>query len=303
VLARDVRLVESFWVYPQEDLMTFFRSIATDLRDQTPIFLVGFTASPPFRDTLQAASLYRGRLDWFDHHDWPPEDLGALREALGAEHVHVSPGGDSSLAAVIGGRTRRSRFSDKLVELVTGRFSQHDYERWGRWWWHHVQEIASRRGDRKSDLEPLLAGRPSDLARQVAQRPEPPLPPELAYVAERDFRLVHFAGFVMVVLEVPPELDLHLCARIARERYEAQLSLASRPGEELIVLGGDDSRARRGLDLGSMTEHLATKHDWIEALPDDDHVARMRVRGLHDEPGRFDELITEIAMGRSIVEG
>jgi hypothetical protein len=29
----------------------------------------------------------------------------------------------------------------------------------------------------------------------------------------------------------------------------------------------------------------------------------MRVHRLHEEPGRFDELITEIAMGRSIVEG
>ena len=36
---------------------------------------------------------------------------------------------------------------------------------------------------------------------------------------------------------------------------------------------------------------------------DDDHVARMRVHGLHRAPGRLDELIAEIAMGRSIVEG
>jgi hypothetical protein len=303
VLARDVRLVESFWVYPQEDLMTFFRSVATDLREDTPMFLVGFAASPPTRDTLQAASLYRGRLDWFDHHDWPPEDLVALRETLGAEHVHVQPGAESSLAAVIAGRTRRSRFSDKLVELITGRFSQHDYERWGRWWWRRAYDIAARRGDRRLDVEPLLAGRPSDLAREVARSSEPPLPPELSYVSGRDFRLVHFGGLVMVVLDVAPELDLHLSARIARERYQAHLSLAMSPDRELVVLSGDDTRFKRGLDLGGVTAHLAAKHRWIEALADDDHVARMRVHGLHREPGRLDELITEIAMGRSIVEG
>ena len=138
LLARDVRLVESFWVYPQEDLMTFFRSVATDLREETPIFLVGFTASPPARDTLQAASLYRGRLHWFDHHPWPPEDLVALKEAIGDDAVHIVPGGESSLATVIAERTRRSRFSDKLVELATGRFTQHDFERWGRVWWHRA---------------------------------------------------------------------------------------------------------------------------------------------------------------------
>jgi hypothetical protein len=303
VLARDVRLVESFWVYPQSDLMTFFRSVATDLRDETPMFLVGFAASPPARDTLQAASLYRGRLDWFDHHDWPPEDLVALRETLGADHVHVQPGAESSLAAVIAQRTRRSRFSDKLVELITGRFSQHDYERWGRYWWHRAGEIAARSGDRRADVEPLLAGRPSDLARDAVRAAEPPLPPELSYVSGRDFRLVHFGGLAMVVLEAPPELDLHLCARIARERYQSHLSLAMSPHRELVVLGGDETRFKRGLDLGGVTAHLAAKHRWIEALADDDHVARMRVHGLHREPGRLDELITEIAMGRSIVEG
>jgi hypothetical protein len=78
LLARDLRLVEGIWVYPQDELMTFFRGVATDLNEATPIYLVGFTASPA-RDTLQAASLYRDRLFWFDHHTWPPEDLEGLR--------------------------------------------------------------------------------------------------------------------------------------------------------------------------------------------------------------------------------
>jgi len=304
VLARDVRLVEGFWVYPQGDLMTFFRSVATDLNEQTPVFLVGFAASPPARDTLQSASLYRGRLDWFDHHDWPPEDLESLRATLGEDHVHVQPGAESSLAAVIAQRSRRSRFSDKLMELATGRFTQHDYERWGRWWWHRLGEIAEQHGDRKNDVAPLLAGRPSDLAKDVARAEEPPLPPELAYVSERDFRLVHCGGGLsMVVVEVPENLDLHLCARIARERYDAELSLATAPGRDLVVWSADDSRTKRSLDLGGLAAHLANKHAWVEALSDDDHVARVRVQGLHSRADRLDDLIREIAMGRSIVEG
>ena len=63
LLARDVRLVEGFWIYPQEDLMTFFRGVATDLRDDTPIWVVGFRAHPA-RDSLQAASLH-----------WEPDEL------------------------------------------------------------------------------------------------------------------------------------------------------------------------------------------------------------------------------------
>ena len=82
LLARDIRQIEGFWVYPQSELMTFFRGVATDFRRDIPIQLIGFVARP-VRDTIQAASLYSGRLIWYDHHDWPPEDLESL-ESWGA---------------------------------------------------------------------------------------------------------------------------------------------------------------------------------------------------------------------------
>jgi hypothetical protein len=306
LLARDHRLIEGFWVFPQHELMTFFRSIATDLREETPIQLVGFR---PAHDALQAAALYGDRLAWFDHHDWPPEDLERLRQSIGTDNVHVAAGAGSSLPMVVASQTRRSRFSDKLVELVTGRFSEHDFERWGRVWWHRLAQIAQRSGERRSDVDPLLIGRPSDLAREAAAVPPPPVPDEVSFVSQRDFRLVHFGGYTLVVVPVPPELDLHLAARVARERYGAELSLAlvrdeaGGIAEELIVLGGEEGRVRRSLDLGRMVDHLVAKHDWIERLPDGDHVARLRVRDLGARPERLDELIREIAMGRSILEG
>ncbi len=302
LLARDVRLLAGFWIYPQAELMTFFRSVATDRAEEAPIHLVGFTATPA-RDTIQAAALYRERLDWYDHHEWPPEDLEGLREAIGSENVHVCPGTESSLPAVLGVRTRRSRFSDKLVELVTGRFSQHDYERWGRLWWQRLQEIAGRSGDRRADVEPLLVGRPSDLALEAAAVPSPPVPPEVEYVSKLDFRLVHFGGYVLVVVPVSAELDLHLAARVARGRYAAELSLAFYEGGELFVLGADDVRGRRELDLGAMVDHLGAKHDWADALSDEDHVARVRIQRFAEHPERLEELIGDIAMGRSILEG
>jgi len=276
--------------------------VVTDFGNTTPIYLIGFTASPA-RETLQAASLYRGRLAWFDCRDWPPEDLGEMREVLGNENVHVTPGAESCLSDVLSLRERRSRFSDKIVELATGRFSQHDFERWGRLWWHRLGEIAQRTGDRRADIDALLVGRPSDLAKEAERVPAPEIPPEVAYVSERDFRLVHFHGFTLVVVPTPAELDLHLTARIARERYEAQVSVARFEGGDLVVLGADDSRSKHGLDLSSMLEHLASKHGWVQPLPGEDHVARLRIQDLAQHSERFDELISEIAMGRSILEG
>jgi hypothetical protein len=204
---------------------------------------------------------------------------------------------------VLARRARRSRFSDKLVELVTGRFTQHDYERWGRLWWMRLGEIAERTGERRADIDPLLVGRPSDLAREAATAPTPPLPREVEYLSQRDFRIVHFGGYSLVVVPTPAELDCQLAARIARERYDAPISLAFHEGEEIIMLGGEEGRGKRAFDLGGMVTYLASKHDWIDALPDEDHIARLRIRGRGTRPDRLEEVIGEIAMGRSILEG
>jgi len=302
LLARETRLVEGIWIYPQADLMTFFRGVATDLREDTPIFVIGFVASPA-RDALQAAALYRDRLTWFDHHGWPPEDLEGLRTAIGSDAVHVDPGAGGVLPLVLAYCSRRSRFSDKLVDLLTGRFSRHDYERWGRVWWWRLGQLTARPGERRSDLDGLIAGRPSDLAREASRAAVPPPPPEVEWIAGRDFRLVHFGGYALVRVPVPPEDDVQLAARIARERYAAQLSLAWRQGEESFALGADEATSRRALDLGGMVEHLAQKFAYVKALPDADHVARFRIEQAAGRPDRIDEVVSEIAMGRSILEG
>jgi hypothetical protein len=301
VLARDVRLLEGLWIYPQNELMGFFREVAVDLRDDVPVHVVGFAPSPAI-DVLQAASLYRSRLSWYDHHEWAPEDDVALKQALGTESVHHTPGAGSSLPAVLETCTRRSRFSDKLVDLATGRFTQHDYERWGRLWWWRLGRIAEKRGDVRADVSALLTGRPSDLAREAAHADTPPVPDEVAFVSSRDFRLVHFVGYGMVVADVDEGYDLHLVGRIARERYSAQLSLVRRAGSEYFVFAGEEVAGRRVLDFAALVDHLANKLDWVSALPNEDHVARLRIAGLAAHPGRLDEVIGEIAMGRSILE-
>jgi hypothetical protein len=301
LLARELRLVDGIWVYTQAELMSFFRGGATDLREETPIYVVGFTPSPA-RDVIQAAAIYAGRLTWIDHREWPPEDLGALKESLGEEQVWVAPGLGSCLPLMIEAFTRRSRFSDKLVDLAAGRFTEHDYERWGRVWWTRLDEIAHQSGSAMSALEPLLAGRPSDLAKEAELAELPPPPPEVEFVSNQDFRLVHFAGHRMVVLDVPAELDLNLAARIARERYVATLSLAVQADGEMIIVSGEEGVGRRTLDFGGLVSHLADKLEWVKSLPDHDHVTRFLIKGRVANPERLDEVIGEIVMGRSLLE-
>ena len=197
---------------------------------------------------------------------------------------------------------RRSRFTDKLVDLLNGSFSQHDWERWGRLWWHRLGDLGRRPGDHRSDLEPLLAGRPSDLAREASRITPPPLPAEVEFASSQDFRLVHFGGYGLIVADVPRDLDAALTARILRERFGAVLSLARNVGSETFVIGAEETGGRV-LDVSAMVDHLAEKLEWVEALPGGDHVARFRIRDLDRHPGRLDEAVAEIGMSRSILDG
>ena len=69
------------------------------------------------------------------------------------------------------------------------------------------------------------------------------------------------------------------------------------------MLGAEEAGGRRAMDLGSMVDHLGSKFEWATSLADADHVARLRVAGLDAHPERLDEVVSELAMGRSILEG
>lgn len=300
LLARESRRLQGIWVYPQEELMTFFRNIATDLGRNTPIYVVGFSAKP-VREVVQAASLYKGRLMWFDHHDWPPEDVGALEDALGEAYVQVRPNTFNSLPAVVDHCKRRNRFSERLVDLVSGRFTRYDFERWGFTWWSRLGELAQRGGELQAELEPLLRGRTSDLGSEAAHAPRPPRPEELDWAADCRFGLLHFGALALVSVELPRCLDLQFAVRALRERSGAAFSIARYQGSELFVLGSGEAFARRSLNLQAMAEHLEQKFLFVEALPAEDSATCIRIRGLNDE--RLQEVIAEIGMSRSLLEG
>jgi hypothetical protein len=52
-----------------------------------------------------------------------------------------------------------------------------------------------------------------------------------------------------------------------------------------------------------MVTHLAAKHTWIEVPPSEDFVSRIRIVDFASYPDRLNDVIGEIAMGRSILEG
>jgi spermidine/putrescine-binding protein len=100
-----------------------------DIADNVDVLVVGFSAQPRPKEVLDTVELFRGRLQWFDHHEWAIEDLVRLRAALGRDSIVIEEDASSPLGAVTEVTERRSRFTDKLVDLSARRLSETDMQK------------------------------------------------------------------------------------------------------------------------------------------------------------------------------
>ncbi len=296
VLARDRRSVVSFRICTQEGLMDFFRGPATDIPENTDVLLVGFTPHPHPTDTLNTAELFRGRLQWFDHHEWAIEDLERLREAIGDDAVLVVEGASGPLPAVARTTERRSRFTDKLVELSGRRLSEGDMEKWGYRVIGLIASMASRPGEYRAEIAPLLSGKAAELPKFESVYQD-----EIAWIEEHDARIVHFGEYQMAVVRVPPNLDAGEIARRVRLTTGARLSLSSREGEALLLLGCNEER--RPINVVGLADHVGAQVAWAHPRQGGDRVGRIEVDELQGNPERIDTLIVEMVRNRSVLHG
>ena len=296
VLARERRTVASFRVCTQEGLMDFFRGPATDIGENTDVLLVGFTCHPHPTDTLNTAELFRGRLRWLDHHDWAVEDLERLRRAIGEDATLIVEGAASSLAAVLRTAERRSRFTDKLVELSARRLSEPDMEKWGYRVMGLVEKMATKPGEYRNEISPVLSGKAGELPSFDSVYRD-----EAAWVEENDPRIVHFGEYQLAVVRVPKELDAGEVGRRVRMSTGARLSLSSREGENLLLIGCNEEK--RPINVLGLADHVGGRVSWAEAQLGGDRMGRIRVAELDRHPERIEALIGEIVRNRSILYG
>jgi hypothetical protein len=296
VLARERRHIVQFWVCRQEELMDFFRTGATDLSENVDVLLVGFTAQPVPKEVLQTVELYRGRIQWFDHHTWPIEDQELLREAIGREAIVLTEGAATPLAAVMGTAERRSRFTDKLIDFSSRRLSQNDMQKWGYRLFGLLQRLAETTGDHRQEIVPILAGKPASLpaAEDVCAE-------EIAWLERQDPRVVHFGEYQMVVVQVPEQLDAGEIARLARLQTGCRLSLANREGDETVLLTANEEK--RHINVQGLAEYLTGRLPWAEFRPGGDRGARLVLDDLPRHPERLELLISAIADHKSVLQG
>ncbi len=296
VLARDRRTIVSFRVAPQEGLMDFFKGPATDIADNVDVLVVGFSAQPRPKEVLDTAELFSGRLQWFDHHDWAIEDLVRLRAALGRESVVIEENASSPLGAVSEVTERRSRFTDKLVDLSARRLSEVDMEKWGSRVIALIKRMAQSPGEHRAEILSVLTGKPTDLpsAPDVYQA-------ETHWVEENDPRIVHFGEYQLAVARVPSELDPGEIGRRLRLRTGARLSLATREGDDLVVFSCNDEK--RPLNVAGLLDAVGNHQPWVMPKSGGDRIGRARIEGLPEHPERMEALIGEIVRHRSVLYG
>jgi hypothetical protein len=296
VLARDRRHLIFFYVCDQAELMDFFRGKATDLEENADLLLVGFTAQPLPREVIASAALYSGRLQWLDHHDWPIEDVEGLREAIGSESITFAEGASSSLVAVLETTERRSRFTDKLLDLCGRRLSESDMAKWGYRLMGLIRKMCEHSGDYRSEISPLLSGKPAELPEVDSVYAE-----EEGWLEGNDPRLVHFGEYQMTVLEVPAPLDAGEVSRRARLKTGARLSLTARQGDDMITLSCTEEK--RHVNVLSIVEHISTHMPWARVRPGGDRAGRFSIEELAQHPERLEAVIGEIVRHKSILYG
>ncbi len=296
VLARDRRTIVSFRVLPQEGLMDFFKGPATDIPDNVDVLVVGFTAQPRPKEVLDTAELFRGRLQWFDHHEWAIEDVERLRAALGRDSILIAEDAASPLAAVTEVTERRSRFTDKLVDLSARRLSEADMQKWGYRVMQLIQRMAQSPGEHRAEIVSVLAGKPTDLPSAVDVYGA-----ETRWVEEHDPRIVHFGEYQLAVCQVPRHLDAGEVGRRVRLRTGARLSLAAREGDDLVLLSCNDEK--RPLNVMSLLDAVGGELSFVRPKTGGDRVGRARVAELDQRPERIEELIGGIVRHRSMLYG
>ena len=296
VLARDRRTIVSFRVAPQEGLMDFFKGPATDIADNVDVLVVGFSAQPRPKEVLDTVELFRGRLQWFDHHEWAIEDLVRLRAALGRDSIVIEEDASSPLGAVSEVTERRSRFTDKLVDLSARRLSEGDMQKWGNRVIALIKRMAQTPGEHRAEIMPVLAGKPTDLP----SAPDVYLA-ETSWVEENDPRIVHFGEYQLAVARVPSNLDAGEVGRRLRLRTGARLSLATREGDDIVVLSCNDEK--RPLNVSGLLDAVGSQQPWVMPKSGGDRIGRARVEGLPEHPERMEALIGEIVRHRSVLYG
>ena len=288
VLARDRRTIVSFRVAPQEGLMDFFKGPATDIADNVDVLVVGFSAQP----RPEGGARYRGAL---------PRPAAVVRSSRVGDRGSRAParGARTRLDRDRGQRgepARRGEPGDRAAQPlhrqarrpVRAKALGDGHAEVGQSRGRADQaHVARRRASTARRSCRCSSGKPTDL----------PSAPDVYYaetswVEENDPRIVHFGEYQLAVARVPANLDAGEVGRRLRLRTGARLSLATREGDDIVVLSCNDEKRPLNvsglLDVGRRPAALGDTEEWRGPDRPRAHRRPARAPGAHGGADRRD---------------
>jgi hypothetical protein len=310
VLARAVHTVAAQRFMNSEDLLTLF--FTPEMQEGLPEVYDLYITDLRFRPTTRLAPDVResfidrlkshpGSVYWFDHVYWQDVDRRDMESAIGRSNLVIAPKERTAAQVVRNALRIRDPFSDKLVDLLYGKLPPAEFNGWGKNWLSVIDYLRNDLGRIESAVQPLREGRPEDVSTDLLEEGIRKEGEAERYVSERDFRVVIFGSYKMVVVDLPDKKTFNYTSvtQKVRDRYRAQLSITTFGDDETILIANSFS-SRKGMSMSLIKEHLTKKFDWLKPVQGHENVITLRVADLPSKRERLDMIINEIVRNRSL---
>ncbi len=310
VLARTLPNVASQRFMNSEDLLTLFFTpemqanlpevydlYITDLR-----FRPSARVAPDVRDAfVDHLRSHAGAVYWFDHVYWQDVDRRDMEGAIGKTHLVIAPKERTAAEVVRNALKLRDPFSERLIEMLYGKLPPGENATWGKNWLSVIDYLRNSLDRIEAAVKPLVEGRPEEVNVALLEEGNLKEQEAEAYVTSRDFRVVIFGSYKMVVVDLPDK-DTFNYTRVTqkvRERYRAQLSITAFGDAETILIANSFA-SRQGMNMSLIKEHLTKRFDWLKPVQGHENVITLRVVDLPGKRERLDMVINEIVRNRSL---
>jgi hypothetical protein len=310
MLARAVPNVAAQRFMSSEDFITLFFTpeMQAGLPDLYDLYVTDLRMRPSARLAPEVKDAFldrlkelEGKVCWLDHVYWQDVDRRDMEAAIGKVNLVITP--RERTAAVVVKRALRIEdpFSDKLINLLHGKLDEDEHTAWGKGWLSIIDYLRNDLDRIAPALKPLQEGRPEEIDRSLLEEGMQKEAEAESYVASRDFRVVIFGPYKMVIVDLENKKSFNYTrvTQKVRDRYRAQLSITAFSDSETIIIANSFSN-RRGMNMNLLKEHLTKRFDWLKPIQGHENVITLKVEELPSRRERLDVIVNEVVRNRSL---
>jgi hypothetical protein len=280
----------------QEGLPEVYDLYVTDLRIRASGRL-----APEVKDAfLDRIRKHKGNIYWLDHVYWQDVDRREMEASIGRANLVITPRERTAALVVKRALKIQDEFSDKLIDLLHGELDESEYNAWGKGWLSIIDYLRVDLERIEPALRALREGRPEAMDRDLLEEGMRREAEAESYVASRDFRVVIFGSYKLVIVDLPDKKSLNYTSvtQKVRDRYRAQLSITAFGDTDTIIIANSFAD-RKGMNMNVLKEHLTKRFEWLRPVQGHENVITLKVEELPSRRERLDVIVNEIVRNRS----